>query len=143
MTSSPGKKYQPATAVNNKMARKRVTLLYTRLCPVIIRETYFLLLFDKIPWRLCIFCSCTSRDLSFTFCNLSIIASKNGIYFCISANFLSYSSILFSVYRSPVSGEENIYTYISLNYSDCFQFFIKYIRMFTTDISIITYPETA
>lgn len=87
---------------------KETFLFYIRLN---ICKTYFLLLFDKIPCRLCIFCSCTSRDLSLTFCNRSIIASKNGMYFCISANFLSYSSISLVVYCSPVPREENLYTY--------------------------------
>lgn len=95
-------------------------------------ETYFLLLFDRIPCRLCIFCSCTSRDLSLTFCSRSIIASKNGMYFCISANFLSYSSILFDVYRSPVPGEKNLYAY---KYFSTITSYI--IRFFSTFIHLL------
>lgn len=96
---------QNAATAKKKTSKWAIFRVCSNTC-----ETYFLLLFDKIPCRLCIFCSCTSRDLSLTFCNRSIIASKNGMYFCISANFLSYSSISLVVYRSPVPGEENLYT---------------------------------
>lgn len=109
-----------------------------------ICKTYFLLLFDKIPCRLCIFCSCTSRDLSLTFCNRSIIASKNGMYFCISANFLSYSSISLVVYRSPVPREENLYTYkylsIIKHYIICFFYiFLLILIIFFSCYSMISF----
>lgn len=101
-------------------------------------ETYFLLLFERIPCRLCIFWSCTSRDLSLTFCNRSIIASKNGMYFCISANFLSYSSISLVVYRSPVPAKEYLYTY--RNFLEILLIFVIYLSTIFSSCLLICNP---